>query len=175
MTPITSGHSSEDIAMTEETTTNEPVPKQGFWGRMPLWQKIIIGLVAGLVAGTIVGEDIATTWFKPIGTLFINLIKMLIVPLIFSSLVVGLCSMDDIKKMGRIGTKTFGIYSLEGIALIAGIDRILDMARTTVNVTGDAMVSILIAKGEGEIDLETYNTDTYPTGELPHLTHMDLD
>ena len=437
--------------MTEETVANDSVPKKGFWGRMPLWQKIIIGLVAGLVAGTIVGEEIATTWFKPIGTLFINLIKMLIVPLIFSSLVVGLCSMDDIKKMGRIGAKTFAIYlcttaiaitiglaigtvmqpgvgvdlagavaveakeapsfidtlinivpknpveaftagnvlqiiffalmlgiainvagekgkpvarffesfaevmyrltdiviafapfgvfglmawvagkfgldvllplgkiiggvylgavlhavvilggsillfaklspwrffkgitsaqavaftttsssgtlpvtmecvqknlgvskpissfvlplgatinmdgtalyqgvaalfiaqaygvdlttgnyitiiltstlasigtagvpgaglimltlvltsvglPLEGVALVAGIDRILDMARTTVNVTGDAMVSVLIAKGEGEIDMEIYNTDTYPTGELPHLTHMDLD
>ena len=84
--------------------------KPGFWSRLVLWQKIIIGLVAGMIVGTIVGEEIATVWLKPIGTLFLNLIKMLIVPLIFSSLVVGLCSMDDIKKMGRIGAKTFGIY-----------------------------------------------------------------
>ena len=82
----------------------------GFWGRLVLWKKILIGLVAGLVVGALVGEEIATTWLKPIGTLFINLIKMLIVPLIFSSLVVGLCSMDDIKRMGRIGAKTFVIY-----------------------------------------------------------------
>ena len=46
---------------------------------------------------------------------------------------------------------------LEGLAVIAGIDRILDMARTTVNVTGDLMVSVLIAKSEGELDVETYN------------------
>ena len=46
---------------------------------------------------------------------------------------------------------------LEGLAVIAGIDRILDMARTTVNVTGDLMVSVLIAKSEGELDEETYN------------------
>ena len=58
---------------------------------------------------------------------------------------------------------------LDGIALIAGIDRILDMARTTVNVTGDAMVSVLMAKGEGEIDEDVYNTDTYPTGKLPDM------
>ncbi|MGI9334754.1 MAG: dicarboxylate/amino acid:cation symporter [Gammaproteobacteria bacterium] len=83
---------------------------RGFWSRLVLWQKIIIGLVAGLIVGSLVGEDIATTWLKPVGTLFINLIKMLIVPLIFSSLVVGLCSMDDIKRMGRIGAKTFAIY-----------------------------------------------------------------
>ena len=58
---------------------------------------------------------------------------------------------------------------LEGIAIIAGIDRILDMARTTVNVTGDAMVSVLIAKGEGELDEEIYNSDNALTGELPEL------
>jgi Na+/H+-dicarboxylate symporter len=46
---------------------------------------------------------------------------------------------------------------LEGLAVIAGIDRILDMARTTVNVTGDLMVSVLIAKSEGELDVEIYN------------------
>jgi Na+/H+-dicarboxylate symporter len=45
---------------------------------------------------------------------------------------------------------------LEGVAIIAGIDRILDMARTTVNVTGDAMVALLVAKSEGELDENTY-------------------
>ena len=46
---------------------------------------------------------------------------------------------------------------LEGLAVIAGIDRILDMARTTVNVTGDLMVSVIVAKSEGELDEEAYN------------------
>jgi len=47
---------------------------------------------------------------------------------------------------------------LEGIAIIAGIDRILDMARTTLNVTGDSACAVLIAKSEGELDLGAYNT-----------------
>ncbi len=94
----------------------------GFWSRMILWKKIFIMLIAGLIVGTLVGEEIATTWFRPIGTLFINLIKMLIVPLIFSSLVVGLTSMDDIKKMGRIGAKTFAIYlCTTAIAITIGL------------------------------------------------------
>ena len=46
---------------------------------------------------------------------------------------------------------------LEGIAIIAGIDRILDMARTTVNITGDAMTAVIVAKGEGELDENVYN------------------
>ena len=48
---------------------------------------------------------------------------------------------------------------VEGIAIIAGIDRILDMARTTVNVTGDALVSLLIAKSENEFDENVYNKE----------------
>jgi len=48
---------------------------------------------------------------------------------------------------------------LEGVAMIAGIDRILDMARTTLNVTGDAMVSVLIAKSENELDVNIYQAN----------------
>ncbi len=48
---------------------------------------------------------------------------------------------------------------LEAIAMIAGIDRILDMARTTVNVTGDCFVSTLIAKSEGELNEKSYNAE----------------
>ena len=51
---------------------------------------------------------------------------------------------------------------IEGIALIAGIDRILDMARTTVNVVGDCMVTVLIAKSENELDERVYNADLKP-------------
>lgn len=49
---------------------------------------------------------------------------------------------------------------LEGIAIVAGIDRILDMARTTINVTGDLMVTLLIGKSEGELDETLYNQDS---------------
>lgn len=46
---------------------------------------------------------------------------------------------------------------VEGIALIIGVDRLLDMTRTSVNITGDAMVSIIVAKSEGEFDAKVYH------------------
>ena len=77
--------------------------------KLKLWHKIIIGMVLGIIIGLIFGEG--ATQLKPLGTLFINLIKMLIVPLIFVSLVVGVMSMgNDLKKMGVIGGKTLGLY-----------------------------------------------------------------
>ncbi len=90
------------------------------WKKMPLWQKIFIGLCLGLVAGLTLGQT--ALMFKPIGTLFINLIKMLIVPLIFVTLITGITSMEDMQKMKRIGLKTFAIYLLTtAIAITIGL------------------------------------------------------
>lgn len=87
---------------------------------MKLWMKIVLGLILGIIAGSFVpgfGDFV-----KPVGTLFINAIKMLIVPLIFSSLVVGVTGMKDPKKMGRVGMKTFGMYLLTtAIAITIGL------------------------------------------------------
>ena len=55
---------------------------------------------------------------------------------------------------------------LEGVAIIAGIDRVLDMARTSLNVVGDAMVATLVAKSEGELDRKVYASGRDAVGEL---------
>nr|WP_280712762.1 dicarboxylate/amino acid:cation symporter [Desulfobaculum xiamenense] len=54
---------------------------------------------------------------------------------------------------------------MEGLALIAGIDRILDMARTTVNISGDAMTAVLVARSENELDLDVYGAANPPASE----------
>ncbi|MGO1247194.1 MAG: dicarboxylate/amino acid:cation symporter [Oceanisphaera sp.] len=82
--------------------------RKGFWSELSLWKKILVGMVLGIVTGGLMGPD--AEMFKPIGTLFINAIKMLIVPLVFCSLVVGVTSMQDTRKMGRIGLKSMILY-----------------------------------------------------------------
>ncbi|MTI69529.1 MAG: dicarboxylate/amino acid:cation symporter [Firmicutes bacterium] len=79
---------------------------------MKLTTKILLGLLAGIVVGLALGGNpaIATTFIQPIGTLFINLIKMIIVPLVFASLIVGASSVGDPKTLGRIGGKTVLYY-----------------------------------------------------------------
>lgn len=102
-------------------TSNTTGQKQpGFWGKMPLWQKIFIGMGLGVVAGVLLGPD--SEFLKPIGTLFVNAIKMLIVPLIFCSLVVGVTSMEDSRKMGRIGAKSVLLYlGTTAVAITIGL------------------------------------------------------
>lgn len=85
---------------------------------MKLWMKIFIGLFLGVIAGLVLKDK--AVLLKPLGTLFINAIKMLIVPLIFSSLIVGMTSMKDSKQLGRIGIKTLTIY-LSTTAVAVGI------------------------------------------------------
>lgn len=92
---------------------------------MGLSTKILGGLIVGVVAGLVLGADglaFANTWIAPLGTIFMNLIKMMIVPLVFSSLVVGVCGLGDMTKMGRIGGKTFALYmSTTFVAIAIGI------------------------------------------------------
>jgi DAACS family dicarboxylate/amino acid:cation (Na+ or H+) symporter len=97
---------------------------------MALHTKILIGLVLGVVGGlavnlTLGGETPNVTWIvenftRPIGQLFLNLLLMIVVPLVFSSLVVGVAGIGDIRKLGRIGLKSFG-YSLVISAISVGI------------------------------------------------------
>lgn len=85
--------------------------------RPSLTVQIFIGMVVGLIVGAIVGPQIATTWLKPFGDIFIRLIRMLVVPLVFVSLAVGAASLGDLSKLGRIGGKILGLYI--GTTLIA--------------------------------------------------------
>ncbi|MDW5377515.1 dicarboxylate/amino acid:cation symporter [Halomonas sp. HP20-15] len=78
------------------------------WRRFPLWQKILAGLILGALTGALSGEEASV--LKPIGDIFINAIKMLIVPLVFSTLIVGITAMRDPQKMGRIGLRTIALY-----------------------------------------------------------------
>ena len=73
---------------------------------MNLSTKILIGLGLGIIAGLELGAegvDFAKTWIGPFGTIFMNMIKMIIVPLVFSSLVIGVCS------LGFFGSINFGV------------------------------------------------------------------
>ena len=94
--------------------------------KLHLTVKILIGLIAGIVVGVVLNltgqAEIANSYIKPFGTLFLNLIKMVIVPLVFASLVMGACGLGDIKRVGRIGGKTI-LYFLvtTAIAVIIGL------------------------------------------------------
>ena len=83
------------------------------WYRKLHWQ-IVIGLVAGLLFGILAaaaGWGIFTAhWIAPFGTIFLNALKLIAVPLVLTSLIAGVASLSDVKKLSRIGGRTIGIY-----------------------------------------------------------------
>ena len=111
------------------------------WTKITLWKRVMIGLVLGLIFGLALryglGEEISApfgeTWLKPFGDAFVRLIKMLVVPLIFTTLVAGVTAMGDPKKLGSLGGRAIGIY----------------MVTTFVAVTIGLIIGTILQPGAG--------------------------
>ncbi len=80
--------------------------------KLSLTAKIFISLILGVVAGLLLQNyaDICNTYIKPIGTIYLNLIKMIVVPVVLLSIIQGIISLKDIKKVGAIGGRTVAFY-----------------------------------------------------------------
>ena len=82
--------------------------------KLALHWKIIIGLVLGVLFGLLSSSmgwnDFVIDWIKPVGTVFVNLLKLIAMPLVVASLIVGVSSLSDVSKLSRLGGKTIGIY-----------------------------------------------------------------
>ena len=85
--------------------------------------QIILGLVLGIIVGAVFyGNKSITSYLQPFGDIFIRLIKMIVVPIVFSSLVVGVAGVGDIKKLGKIGGKTILYFEIvTTFAIIIGL------------------------------------------------------
>ena len=90
--------------------------------KLALHWKIIIGMVLGVLYGLLASKmgwvDFTNDWIKPWGKIFINLLKLIAVPLVFASLIKGVSSLSDISKLSRIGGKTIGIYLFTTIVAV---------------------------------------------------------
>ncbi len=127
----TKGRLDTDAYEREATTDlkDETPDKPKGW---PLHTRILIGLLVGVVGGVTVNalrgdRDPGVEWFvsnftEPVGALFLRLLLMIVVPLVFSSLVVGVAGIGDIRKLGRVGLKSFAYcLVISAISVVIGL------------------------------------------------------
>jgi len=140
------------------------------WLSITLWKRVLIGLAVGLIAGYVIryyvpleavqveGEEVSgaayfgETYIRPFGDAFVRLIKMLIIPLIATTLVTGVTAMGDPKKLGTLGARTMALYLVTtffAVSLGLGMGAIV---RPGVGVEYGAADSNDITAVEGKMD-----------------------
>jgi len=136
--------------------------------KMHMTTKILIWMVAGLVMGSLINTFAAdVAWvqdylvnglFLVVGSMFIHLLKMLVVPLVTFSLICGVCGIGDIKKLGRVGGKAFVLF----------------MLTTALAITLAIAVASLVGPGEG-FELNSVASNSFTAPPSPPLTHVLID
>lgn len=110
-------------------------------GKRSLTAKVLIGMIAGLVVGVIfnqlqsefINTHIVSGLFGMIGTMFVNALSMLVVPLVFFSLICGVAGIGDIRALGRVGGKSFALY----------------MATTATAIAVAIVIALIVGPGAG--------------------------
>jgi len=131
-----------------------------WWFSIKLWQRVLgamaLGVLFGVVLASVMGREAAAVWIDDnirwVGTLFIRLIRMMIVPLIFTTLVAGIIAMGKPSKLGTLGLMTFGLYLVTTFF---------------ANVIGLTFGTIF-RPGDG-VDLSTASAEPVSFGEAPSL------
>ena len=134
---------------------------------LALHWKILIGMLLGVVFGFVMlqvegGTAFITAWIKPLGTIFVKLLKLIAVPLILASLIKGISDLKDISKFASIGIKTIVIYVLTTVIAIS-------IGLTLVNIfnPGDGVSDATISKLT-----ETYATNSNVQGKIAEATRQ---
>ncbi len=134
---------------------------------LALHWKILIGMLLGVVFGFVMlqiqgGEAFVTSWIKPLGTIFVKLLKLIAVPLILASLIKGISDLKDISKFASIGVKTIVIYVLTTVIAIS-------IGLTLVNIfnPGDGVSDATISKLT-----ETYANNSSVQGKIAEATRQ---
>jgi Na+/H+-dicarboxylate symporter len=124
--------------------------------------------------GTAIMQGVATVFIAQVYAVDLSLSDYMMVILTATLASVGTAGVPGVGLIMLAMVLQQVNLPVEGIALIIGVDRLLDMTRTAVNVTGDCMVACIVAKSENELDLDTFNDPNAGIkGEEVDFHHLD--
>ena len=122
------------------------------WYKKLHWQ-IIVGLILGLLWGLLSSfagfSEFTSNYIRPFGDIFITLLKLIAIPLVLVSLVVGVTSLNDMTKLSRMGGKTIGIYMLTTVfAITIGLTSV-NLIQPGKTLPEETRTSLMESYGEG--------------------------
>ncbi|GHI01454.1 cation:dicarboxylate symporter family transporter [Neobacillus kokaensis] len=131
--------------------------------KISLAVQILAGLILGIIVGAVFyGNPAVETYLQPLGTIFLNMIKMIVVPIIISTLIIGVAGTGDIKQLGKLGGKTIIYFEIvTTIAIVVGL-----MA-ANIFKPGEGVDMSLLTKGNIDQYVET-------TEQVQHNGMMDI-
>ena len=144
------------------------------------WQ-ILIGMLAGILFGLLAARlgwnQFVLDWIKPLGTIFINSLKLIAIPLIVASLVKGVSDLQDISKLSRMGGRTIGLYLVTTVfAITIGlvIVNLVEPGYLIEETTRENLMSTYAGDAESKIEAATAQKDRGPLSALVDLVPENL-
>jgi len=131
------------------------------WLRIPFWQRVLAGFVLGALAGWAFGPS-AETWFGPLGTLYVTLIKMIAVPLVFFAVMNAVASLHGQKSMALLGGRTFLWFAVTAALAFGHTGAEGKVTGTISSQTGETAVTGVMAGSALKLD---FNVET-PQGQI---------
>jgi len=141
----------------------------------PLHTRIIFALILGASSGLVInywlgGDDQNLKWFvhnftDPVGQLFLRLLLMIVVPLVFSSLIVGVTSLGDIRALGRIGFKTLAytvIVSGISVGIGIGVTNLIEPGKSMSEKTSQELLSRFGADAKNRVEVKAAQSSDSP-------------
>ena len=153
---------------------------------LPIW--ILIGMVAGILVGLLClwlskipnlpawfkPIEFTTNWLKPIGDIYINLLKFLIVPVVLISITAGVISLGDLKKVGSVGIKTFVYYlGTTAIAVVIGLV-VVNLFKSLFPVLDSTQLGELSYEAKEAPKVMEVIKNIFPDNALKPLVNADM-
>lgn len=150
--------------------------------RLALHWQILIGMILGVVFALVMtnfsfGKQIITDWVKPFGTIFINLLKLIAVPLILASLIKGVSDLKDISKLSKMGGRTIGLYLITTVVAVSiglAIVNIVEPGKTITEQTRNELVESYKGDADSKIADANKQKEAGPLQALEDLVPSNI-
>jgi proton glutamate symport protein len=148
------------------------------WYRQTYWQvlgALVAGLIYGLVAGLAGWDAFTDAWIAPFGRLFLNFLKLVAVPLVFSTLILSVASLGDVRKLSRIGIRTLAAFlALSLLASLIAVSVTL-LIRPGADLPADMRADLVAAHGASTAATAESAADLRGGGPLQALVDLVPD